>query len=165
VKCKKKYNNNNNTIKSHSNHTHWLTTTKRPAPKMRVLALSNSLPTLPSSSSETPKPPILCNFITTHNNIANCAKKSLTLALSGALSFGLLFSSPCSIALVSPTIQSPSSSSELCREDERVAKAETRPEAVTNEGIVEEAWEIVNESFIDTGRHRWSPQTWLVMHA
>jgi carboxyl-terminal processing protease len=71
--------------------------------------------------------------------------------------------------LESPTIQSPSSSSssssELCREDERVAKAETRPEVVTNEGIVEEAWEIVNESFIDTGRHRWSPQTWLVMHA
>ncbi|KAE7996268.1 hypothetical protein FH972_001002 [Carpinus fangiana] len=131
---------------------------------MRVLALPNSLPTLPSSSSETPKPPILCNFITTHNNIANCAKKSLTLALSGALSFGLLFSSPCSIALESPTIQSPSSSSSsssLCREDERVAKAETRPEVVTNEGIVEEAWEIVNESFIDTGRHRWSPQTWL----
>ncbi|XP_059439024.1 carboxyl-terminal-processing peptidase 1, chloroplastic isoform X1 [Corylus avellana] len=129
---------------------------------MRVLALSSSLTTLPSSSSETSKPPILCNFIITHNNIANCAKKSLTLALSGALSFGLLFSSPCSIALESPTIQSPSSSSsELCREDERVAKAETRPEVVTNEGIVEEAWEIVNESFIDTGRHRWSPQTWL----
>lgn len=60
----------------------------------------------------------------------------------------------------SPTIQSPSSSSELCREDERVANTETRPEAVTNEGIVEEAWEIVNESFLDAGRHRWSPQTW-----
>jgi hypothetical protein len=56
--------------------------------------------------------------------------------------------------IIQPPSSSSSSSSSLCREDERVSKAETRPEVVTNEGIVEEAWEIVNESFIDTGRHR-----------
>lgn len=39
-------------------------------------------------------------------------------------------------------------------------KAESGPELVTNAGIVEEAWEIVNDSFLGTGRHRWSPQTW-----
>ncbi|XP_041027147.1 carboxyl-terminal-processing peptidase 1, chloroplastic isoform X1 [Juglans microcarpa x Juglans regia] len=142
---------------------------------MRVSALSSSLPTIPPSPSETRKPQILCNNLTTTHGIsADWAKKSLIGALSGALSFGILFSSPCSIAFQSPTVQSPpppppsssslstkhDSSSELCREDERLVKAETGPEVVTNEGIVEEAWEIVNDSFLDTGRHRWSPQTW-----
>ncbi|XP_042945343.1 carboxyl-terminal-processing peptidase 1, chloroplastic isoform X2 [Carya illinoinensis] len=140
---------------------------------MRVSTLSSSLPILPPSPSETRKPQILCNnFTTTHGVSADWAKKSLIGALSGALSFGILFSSPGSIAFQSPTVQSPppppssslstkhDSSSELCREDERLVKAETGPEVVTNEGIVEEAWEIVNDSFLDTGRHRWSPQTW-----
>ena len=27
---------------------------------------------------------------------------------------------------------------------------------------MEEAWEIVNDSFLDAGRHRWSPETWQV---
>ncbi|KAJ1426199.1 Tail specific protease [Sesbania bispinosa] len=36
----------------------------------------------------------------------------------------------------------------------------TAPEVVTNEGLVEEAWQIVNDSFLDTGRHRWSQDTW-----
>ncbi|KAF5472459.1 hypothetical protein F2P56_009176 [Juglans regia] len=147
---------------------------------MRVSALSSSLPTLPPSPSpsETRKPQILFNnFTTTHGISADWAKKSLIGALSGALSFGILFSSPCSIAFQSPTVQSPpppppstssslstthDASPELCREDERLVKAETGPEVVTNEGIVEEAWEIVNDSFLDTGRHRWSPQTWKV---
>ncbi|XP_065637407.1 carboxyl-terminal-processing peptidase 1, chloroplastic isoform X2 [Quercus suber] len=139
---------------------------------MSVLALSNSLPTLPQlspsqSQSETPKPlsPLLSNFTTTtttiHNNSISWTKKTIITALSGALSFGLVFSPPCSVALESPTIQSPPSpSSEYCREDEQVLKAESGPELVTNAGIVEEAWEIVNDSFLDTGRHRWSPQTW-----
>ncbi|KAM4112153.1 hypothetical protein ACJW30_05G119200 [Castanea mollissima] len=136
---------------------------------MSVLALSNSLPTLPPSpsQSETPKPlsPILSSFTTTiHSNSISWTKKTIITALSGALSFGLVFSPPCSLALESPTIQSPPPSpppsSEYCREDEQVLKAESGPELVTNAGIVEEAWEIVNDSFLDTGRHRWSPQTW-----
>ncbi|KAK4589332.1 hypothetical protein RGQ29_020077 [Quercus rubra] len=137
---------------------------------MSVLALSNSLPTLPpspsQSKSETPKPlsPLLSNFTTTtttiHNNSISWTKKTIITALSGALSCGLVFSPPCSVALESPTIQSPPPSSEYCREDEQVLKAESGPELVTNAGIVEEAWEIVNDSFLDTGRHRWSPQTW-----
>ena len=140
--------------------------------KMSVLALSNSLPTLPPSSpspSETPKPlsPLLSNFTTTiHNNSISWTKKTIITALSGALSFGLVFSPPCSVALESPTIRSPPPppppSSEYCREDEQVLKAESGPELVTNAGIVEEAWEIVNDSFLGTGRHRWSPQTWQV---
>ena len=142
--------------------------------KMSVLALSNSLPTLPpspsQSKSETPKPlsPLLSNFTTTtttttiHNNSISWTKKTIITALSGALSCGLVFSPPCSVALESPTIRSPPPSSEYCREDERVLKAESGPELVTNAGIVEEAWEIVNDSFLDTGRHRWSPQTWQV---
>jgi hypothetical protein len=40
----------------------------------------------------------------------------------------------------SPIIQPPSSSS--CSSSSSASKAETRPEVVTNEGIVEEAWEI-----------------------
>ena len=113
-----------------------------------------------------PLSPILINFTTTtHNNSINWTKKTIITALSGALSFGLVFSSPCAIALESPTVQSsPSPSSEYCREDEQLIKAETGPEVATNEGIVEEAWEIVNDSFIDTGRHRWSPQTWQVIY-
>ncbi|KAJ4976439.1 hypothetical protein NE237_001545 [Protea cynaroides] len=39
--------------------------------------------------------------------------------------------------------------------------AETAPELVSNEAIVEEAWEIVNDSFLDVGKHRWSPERWL----
>jgi carboxyl-terminal processing protease len=121
---------------------------------MSVLALSK------------PLSPILINFTTTtHNNSINWTKKTIITALSGALSFGLVFSSPWSIALESPIVQSPPSpSSEYCREDEQLIKAETGPEVATNEGIVEEAWEIVNDSFIDTGRHRWSPQTWQVIY-
>lgn len=144
---------------------------------MRVSALSSSFPTLSPSPSETRKPPILCNyFTTTHGISVDWAKKSLGGVLSGALSLGILFSSPCSIAFQSPTIQSPPPpatpssslstkhdlSSKLCLEDERLVKAETGPEVVTNEGIVKEAWEIVNDSFLDTGRHRWSRQTWQV---
>lgn len=51
-----------------------------------------------------------------------------------------------------------------CREDEYVANAvdDGSTKAVTNEEIVEEAWEIVNEGFLDTDRHRWSPDSWLV---
>lgn len=33
---------------------------------------------------------------------------------------------------------------------------------MTNEEIVEEAWQIVNDSFLETGGHRWSPDSWLV---
>ncbi|CAL5412451.1 unnamed protein product [Camellia sinensis] len=58
--------------------------------------------------------------------------------------------------------QPPPSSADYCRqEDQTEDRYETAPGLLTNEGIVDEAWEIVNDSFIDTGRHRWSPDTWL----
>ncbi|XP_043689845.1 carboxyl-terminal-processing peptidase 1, chloroplastic isoform X2 [Telopea speciosissima] len=81
-------------------------------------------------------------------------------ALTGALSFGLLFSAPFSSATESLLLQIPSPpSSEYCREEEQDQTVETAPELVTNEAIVEEAWEIVNDSFLDAGKHRWSPES------
>lgn len=86
-------------------------------------------------------------------------------ALIGALSFTLLISSPSpspSLSLHPPSSpQSPPS--EICREQVSDDGADSAPDsAFTNEGIVEEAWEIVNESFLDAGRRRWSLETWQV---
>ncbi|XP_030480484.1 carboxyl-terminal-processing peptidase 1, chloroplastic [Cannabis sativa] len=89
--------------------------------------------------------------------------KTLIRILSGALSLTLIASSPSPfLALESPS--SPSSpSSEYCREQDLIEdlSSESEETFVTNEGIVEEAWEIVNDSFLDTSRqHRWSPENW-----
>ncbi|XP_059664713.1 carboxyl-terminal-processing peptidase 1, chloroplastic isoform X2 [Cornus florida] len=102
----------------------------------------------------------------TVTNTLNWPQKTLIGSIAGTISFGLLISSPnSSIAFESPSsIQSSSSSTttEYCREEEiREERYEKAPELVTNEEIVEEAWEIVNDSFLDTGRHRWSPEIWL----
>ncbi|KAK3024026.1 hypothetical protein RJ639_044128, partial [Escallonia herrerae] len=119
-----------------------------------------------SSPSPSPPPTTLSHHKTPIPTIAtaNLPHKTLIHALTaGALSIGLLVSPPFSIALDSPSVQTtPSASSEYCREDETEEKyAETAPELATNEAIVEEAWQIVNDSFLDTGSRRWSPQTWL----
>ncbi|KAH1250895.1 Carboxyl-terminal-processing peptidase 1, chloroplastic [Glycine max] len=69
--------------------------------------------------------------------------------LGAALSFGLVFSFPSV------------SASQICRDVEPIQETlQTAPEVVTNEGLVEEAWQIVNDTFLDTGRHRWSQDTW-----
>lgn len=71
--------------------------------------------------------------------------------LGAALSFGLVFSFPSV------------SASQICRDVEPIQETlQTAPEVVTNEGLVEEAWQIVNDTFLDTGRHRWSQDTWQV---
>ncbi|XP_037495654.1 carboxyl-terminal-processing peptidase 1, chloroplastic isoform X4 [Jatropha curcas] len=142
---------------------------------MRVLLCHcNSSSALPLSSSSasssatlTNKPPIILSFSTNNNN---WAKKALLRAFTGALSLNLLLSSPFSLASVSspPSVQlqspstPPNSSIENCSEEEENKYREeiTGPQAVTNEGIVEEAWQIVNDSFLDTGRHRWTPESW-----
>ncbi|KAL5839174.1 hypothetical protein ACOSQ3_011876 [Xanthoceras sorbifolium] len=134
---------------------------------MRITLLHNtpsSLPTLPSSPTQ--KPNVVRATTTTTNN--NWAKKTLLNVLTGALSFNLLLSSPSSLALESPSVQpltpaaAASSLYQDCREgDDLEPEAEKQPETVTNEGIVEEAWQIVNDSFLDTGRHRWTPENWL----
>ncbi|KAF3451138.1 hypothetical protein FNV43_RR07228 [Rhamnella rubrinervis] len=130
---------------------------------MGVLLLCNSSPKLQLqpqlSTSHTSKPPLISNRLT-HSNCANWSSKALVGVLAGALSFGLLVIPPTSIAFEASTVQSPSSSS-YCLEEEPEDRAESESDSVVgNEGIVEEAWEIVNESFLNTARHRWSPEDW-----
>ncbi|BAT73553.1 Carboxyl-terminal-processing peptidase [Vigna angularis] len=73
--------------------------------------------------------------------------------LGAALSFGLLFSFPSVSALQLP--------SQPCPHRQPAQETlQTSPEVVTNQGLVEEAWQIVNDTFLDTGRHRWSQDTW-----
>lgn len=135
---------------------------------MRVLLLSNtttlSLSSLPPP--RTPKSPIRSNF---RRNSINWAEKALIGALGGALSFGLLVSSPSSSIAIefssssSVQVQPFSQPPEFCSEDEGDETAELGSEpAVTSEGIVEEAWEIVNDSFLNTSRSRSFPETWQV---
>ncbi|WVZ69386.1 hypothetical protein U9M48_018181 [Paspalum notatum var. saurae] len=52
---------------------------------------------------------------------------------------------------------------ELCQDGVAAVVEEVRAEAVTNEQLVEEAWEVVNESFLpDAGSRPWSPEMWMV---
>ncbi|XP_048331696.2 carboxyl-terminal-processing peptidase 1, chloroplastic isoform X2 [Ziziphus jujuba] len=131
---------------------------------MRASLLCNaslSLPLQPPSFHSS-KPPLLSS--SNHSNSANWLNKTLIGVVSGALSLGLLVTPPTSIAFEASSIESPpssSASSGYCLEDELPGRAEAGSDSVvTNEGIVEEAWEIVNESFLDAGRHRWSPEDW-----
>ncbi|KAI3796413.1 hypothetical protein L1987_39083 [Smallanthus sonchifolius] len=125
---------------------------------MRVF-LCNS----PSSSLSPPLPPP-----TTPHRLQIPQKPSIIRSLtSAALSFNLIFFSPLS-PLPPPSIASDSTSPVVqleCREEDQRLEDEKRfenaPELVTNEEIVKEAWEIVNDSFLGTDRSRWSPQSWL----
>ncbi|KAI3744072.1 hypothetical protein L1987_57144 [Smallanthus sonchifolius] len=125
---------------------------------MRVF-LCNS----PSSSLSPPLPPP-----TTPHLLQIPQKPSIIRSLTGAaLSFNLIFFSPLS-PLPPPSIASDSTSPVVqleCREEDQRREDEKRfenaPELVTNEEIVKEAWEIVNDSFLGTDRSRWSPQSWL----
>ncbi|XP_023542920.1 carboxyl-terminal-processing peptidase 1, chloroplastic [Cucurbita pepo subsp. pepo] len=121
-----------------------------------------------------PKPPPFLSFLSlqkkSSSNSLNSVDKTLIGALSGVLSFGLLFHSPLSVALDYSSVEifslsadsSPSDSSASCVEDELpdFGNSETVSPPVTNEDIVQEAWEIVNDSFLDAGHHRWSPEAW-----
>ncbi|KAL9263857.1 Carboxyl-terminal-processing peptidase 1, chloroplastic-like protein [Drosera capensis] len=97
--------------------------------------------------------------------------KPLTALLSISLSLSLTISSP-SIALDSVPAPSPLSSAtaaeavgteEYCggEEDEGREERGGQYRVVTNEGIVEEAWEIVMDSFLDAKGRGWSPEYWL----
>ncbi|KAB5534384.1 hypothetical protein DKX38_017470 [Salix brachista] len=124
------------------------------------VCLFNSPPTL---SLPTPSKRTLTCILDANNNWTK--KTLLGGAITGALSINLLFSSPSLLALESPSrslLQS-QSTEYLFRQEETQQdfKVENEaPQVVTNEGIVEEAWEIVNDSFLDSGRSRWTPQTW-----
>ncbi|XP_022720320.1 carboxyl-terminal-processing peptidase 1, chloroplastic-like isoform X3 [Durio zibethinus] len=136
---------------------------------MRILLCNcNSPPSLtPLSPTPPQKPPP--SFLPI---AAVWAKKTLITALTGALSLTLLVSSPSpSLSLDSPSFQPPrppqfeNSRPDRCTKEEEQQeqeedKVELKPEFVTNEEIVQEAWQIVNDSFLDTGRHRWSPKSW-----
>ncbi|CAL1400705.1 unnamed protein product [Linum trigynum] len=100
----------------------------------------------------------------------NLAKKTLLGVVTGALSFSLVLSSPASATLESAPLQVPSPAplSEYCREEaatlaegaDQRAVVEAGRRVPTNQRIVEEAWEIVNGSFLDVGRHSWTPESW-----
>ncbi|XP_065877873.1 carboxyl-terminal-processing peptidase 1, chloroplastic isoform X2 [Euphorbia lathyris] len=131
---------------------------------MRVL-LSNSTAPLPLSSSCPPTPPSKSIAkLSTATIVDNWAKKTFIGALTGVLSFNFILSSPFSFASESPfgQLQLPSPpSEEYCTDNQEENQEEINgPQLVTNEGIVEEAWQIVNDSFLDTGRHRWTPESW-----
>ncbi|MBA0565517.1 hypothetical protein Golob_010386 [Gossypium lobatum] len=131
---------------------------------MRILLCNcNSPPSLSLTPPQKP-PPSLFPIA------AVWTKKTLINALSGALSLTLLVSSPSpALSSDSPPFQPPRPPQlstplpDRCNEEEEEQlqnKVVLKPEFVTNEEIVQEAWQIVNDSFLDTGRHRWSPQSW-----
>ncbi|XP_068664898.1 carboxyl-terminal-processing peptidase 1, chloroplastic-like isoform X2 [Aristolochia californica] len=97
----------------------------------------------------------------TPQNRFNCPNKIIRHALAGSLSFLLLTSPHYSKAVDYPSLRLQSPSSDSCREE--LVEEEVPPESITNEGIVEEAWEVVNETFLDAGRNRWSPDKWQEM--
>ncbi|KAK1382089.1 Carboxyl-terminal-processing peptidase 1, chloroplastic [Heracleum sosnowskyi] len=69
---------------------------------------------------------------------------------------------PPPISAVKPTFPLVQSSTEACREEDSEKRdVVNAPELSSNEGVVEQAWEIVNESFLDPSGKRWSPQSWL----
>lgn len=64
--------------------------------------------------------------------------------------------------MISSSAQLVQSSTEACREEDSEKRdVVNAPELSGNEGVVEQAWEIVNESFLDPSGKRWSPQSWL----
>ncbi|CDY35162.1 BnaA09g17990D [Brassica napus] len=107
-----------------------------------------------------------------YSGLAKIFKKTVIGTLTGALSLTLVLSSPIpSVAAsidpylsMTPPSLSPDSSPEDCPNEEEadteVLEDDVRPQLVTNEGIVEEAWEIVNDSFLDARSNRWTPETW-----
>lgn len=134
-----------------------------------LLSNSSSLPPqtkFPRCNCKTPPP-----LSTT--SLDGALARALGNGVSILLSFGLLSSSPqpcLSISMDSPSSVRSSPPVYLtdknanCYEDEEHGEMRVNASRmVTNEGIVEEAWEVVYESFLDTTRrHRWSPETWLV---
>lgn len=130
--------------------------------KMRLLhsPLPPPSPTLltPFSSIKASILPKKSSFNSHHKPL----QQVLSTGVSFVLSLGLLVSAPISIALESPN----SSSEVICRENEteEVYEKDTQvPKVVSNERIVEEAWQIVNDSFLNTSyRRSWSPESWLV---
>ncbi|KAG7536190.1 PDZ domain [Arabidopsis suecica] len=135
---------------------------------------ATSSPATPQFIPELPPPSQFDYFALT-----KILKKSVIGTLTGALSLTLVFSSPISSVAATNdpylSLNPPSSSFESslnhfdsspedCPNEEEadteMQDDDFKPQLVTNEGIVEEAWEIVNGAFLDTRSHSWTPETW-----
>ncbi|WOL14494.1 carboxyl-terminal-processing peptidase 1, chloroplastic [Canna indica] len=100
------------------------------------------------------------------SDISRCLQNILLQAVAGSLSLSLVALPPPSAAaaLQSPApVELTPPSPDLCRDEEgEMAFADVPPESITNEGLVEEAWEVVNESFLpDAGKRSWSSEKWM----
>ncbi|CAO2170902.1 unnamed protein product [Urochloa humidicola] len=81
-----------------------------------------------------------------------------TAAAAAAVSLSLLTGNAVGAAVPAAAAQP----TEVCRDGVGAVAEEVRAEAVTNEQLVEEAWEVVNESFLpDAGSRPWSPEIWM----
>lgn len=135
---------------------------------VRLLLCNSSLsplspPPPPPTKLELVIPP-LSNSIPISNSDYSQRIPSISQAFSStlislALSLGLFCASPSHSTALEPV---PPQQELICREFDDYVDDKSTGEAVTNEEIVEEAWQIVNDSFLETGRHRWSPDSWLV---
>jgi hypothetical protein len=80
-------------------------------------------------------------------------------AAAAAVSLSLIYGNGVGAAFAASAAQP----TEVCRNGGAEMVEEVRAEAVTNEQLVEEAWEVVNESFLpDAASRPWSPEMWMV---
>lgn len=128
-------------------------------------ALSFSLPSLPPPPSSPPPSSSRRNPNPYPNPIFPNALRTLLLkSTAAALSFSLVACPPFfpSAPASASENRAASTLTELCSEAGREVETTTRPE-LTNEALVEEAWEVVNQTFLpDAGTRPWSPELWLV---
>jgi len=92
--------------------------------------------------------------------------------VSGTLSIGLLVTAPSlfvsseeaeavtEVAVESKDVPIQTPSKAICKDEE---EEKVKGGIVANEEIVEEAWEVVNESFYDAGNRGWTPENWMQM--
>ncbi|CAM0881989.1 unnamed protein product [Alopecurus aequalis] len=79
-------------------------------------------------------------------------------AAAAAISLSLLAGNAAGAVAAAVVEQPP----EICRGGNGGRDLEVKAEAVTNEQLVEEAWEVVNEGFLpDAGNRPWSPELWM----
>ncbi|CAM8890741.1 unnamed protein product [Rhodiola kirilowii] len=136
--------------------------------KMSSLRLCNTASgCLTSSPFPTPRNPrSLCKLPFQSDRVTfNCWEKSLYGALTGAaLSLSLLISPPSFAGVAGSSVPIAGLDSvavEKCVESEAEEILGKPPEVVSNKELVEEAWRIVNETFLNAGRRPWSPEVWL----
>lgn len=124
------------------------------------------------SSSPSPSPSPITKNALPLSTTANYNKQKQAI-LAAFISGGLLISSPCIASSSIGTTPSPSSADLLCRDEEEKGErriieeqlSKTAPQLLTNQSIVDDAWQIVNDSFLDASdRHKWSPQFWMVIY-